>query len=329
MVLRTPAALLVGAGGTVALMETDAGEQFRSYYRLLSNLAGAPNDPKSKGGSDSGLAGEIEGLKRMMRDSNRRDVVVVNRGSGSWSLMGYGVLFAGLGLAYLRFWKGWRLGDLMYVSQATLKASTGALKQGMESLKEVTQQAKEYLQSRLDGLECAQAEHMEKTERIDNNISELGGTVDEMHDELSEVGTNVKGMQGQLGEIQDAQTYNSRGIFLLLKVVGELAHSNNFKLKNELDQFSREPPPLPVSSSTPGLEGLLMINGSESMQPIDPTGHENSSPGQGAHHFEEITPDGASQSSSQATANPNPKPTPRVITRSGSKGVAGLGSLKR
>lgn len=60
------------------------------------------------------------------------------------------------------------------------------------------------------------------------------------------MGDNVRGVQGQLGEIQDAQAYNSKGIFLLLKVVGELAHQNDFKLRsrNELDQFSREPPPL-------------------------------------------------------------------------------------
>lgn len=60
------------------------------------------------------------------------------------------------------------------------------------------------------------------------------------------MGDNVRGVQGQLGEIQDAQAYNSKGIFLLLKVVGELAHQNDFKLRsrNELEQFSREPPPL-------------------------------------------------------------------------------------
>lgn len=57
----------------------------------------------------------------------------------------------------------------------------------MDSLKDVTNQAKEYLQSRLDTMESAQSEHIEKTERIDNKVADLGGTVDEMHSDLTEV----------------------------------------------------------------------------------------------------------------------------------------------
>ena len=39
----------------------------------------------------------------------------------------------GAGYLYLRFVKGWRLVDFFYVSQASLKASTSALKQGAQA----------------------------------------------------------------------------------------------------------------------------------------------------------------------------------------------------
>lgn len=80
-----------------------------------------------------------------------------------------------------------------------------------------------------------------------------------------------------MGEIQDAQKYNSQGIFLLLKVVGELVYHNDFKIRSrsELEQFSRATPPMvegtraPVSTHTPrqsvsnfcqGLESLLAFS---------------------------------------------------------------------
>lgn len=64
----------------------------------------------------------------------------------------------------------------------------------MDSLKDVTNQARDYLQGRLDNMETAQTDHIEKTERIDNKVADLGGTVDEMHSDLNEVHlrTNTK-----------------------------------------------------------------------------------------------------------------------------------------
>ena len=57
----------------------------------------------------------------------------------------------------------------------------------------------------------------------------------------------MREVKGTLGEIQDAQQYNSQGIFLLLRVVGELVYNNDFRIgsRQALDQFSKRPPPLP------------------------------------------------------------------------------------
>lgn len=220
----------------------------------------------------------------------------------------------------------------MYVSQATMKASTGALKQGIESLKEVTNQAKEYLQGRLDTLETHQVEHMERTERIDENLGELGGTVDEMHSELNEVGSNVREVQGTLGEIQEAQTYNSQGIFLLLKVVGEIAHNNNFKLRShsELERFSTKTPPIAGGSSAPGLESLLQIGGPEAAHGSEaaPPVEDIPQSGKMDYRIEEVPSQPLEPSNSASSQSSN---QPRVLTRQGTRkvGGAGFGSLKR
>ncbi|GMH32840.1 hypothetical protein BSKO_00674 [Bryopsis sp. KO-2023] len=332
--MKGPTAVLLGAGGTVAMMETEFSDTIRDWVRMALHFSTMPGDSRSKKSGDSGLAAEIESLKRMMREGNSKSVVVVNRGAGSgWGLLTYGCAFAGLGYLYVRYVKGWKLGDLMYVSQATLKASTGALKQGIDGLKDVTNQAKEYLQGRLDTLETNQEDHMERTERIDENLGELGGTVDEMHSELGEVGTNVREVQGTLGEIQEAQTYNTRGIFLLLKVVGEIAHNNDFKLRSrsELDQFSRQAPPIAGGSSAPGLESLLQIGGPETAQASEPTPMYDET-----GKFEDITDQPLETSHSTGSQSSKQSSQPRVLTRQGTRGVGrvgggggGFGSLKR
>lgn len=339
--MKTPTALILGAGGTAVMTQTEYGEKLQEYARMLMHFTAMPGTTTNSKGGDSGLAAEIESLKRMMREGNNKNVVVVSRGGGSgWGLLTYGCVFASLGYLYVRYVKGWKLGDLMYVSQATLKASTGALKQGIEGLKDVTNQAKEYLQGRLDTLETNQSEHMERTERIDTHLDDLNGTVDEMHTELNEVGSNVREVQGTLGEIQEAQTYNSQGIFLLLRVVGEIAHNNDFKLRSrsELEQFSRQAPPIAGGSSAPGLESLLQIGGPDTAQasepspPYDEIGQDNKQNFQ----FEEITDQPLEGSNSTGSQSAKAGSQPRVLTRQGTRGVArvgggggGFGSLKR
>ena len=68
-----------------------------------------------------------------------------------------------------------------------------------------------------------------------------------------QVNSHVQQVRGALGEIQDAQKYNSQGIFLLLKVVGELVYHNDFKIRSrsELEQFSRTSPPMVDGSHAP------------------------------------------------------------------------------
>lgn len=340
--VRTLPAVLLGAGGATAAVEygADISGYVREVTRAITHHSTRPNASGS-GGDNTALAGEIDSLKRLMLESNRGQVVVVDKGrSVGWGMLPYVIVGLGLGYAYIRFVKGWKLSDLMYVSQASLKASSNALKQGIDGLKDYTSKTKEYLTSRLNVLEDDQKAHMDKTERIDDRLINLGDTVDDMHTELSEVNNNVQHVKGTLGEIQDAQKYNSQGIFLLLKVVGELVYHNDFKIRSrsELEQFSRATPPMVEGGHAPGLESLLAFSTADKggMAELEaPSDFSDSS-----SRIQEI--DGISQLhrsvSGDADRNKlNPRTAPRVFTRdsgprrmmhSNSDGF-GLGSLKR
>lgn len=58
---------------------------------------------------------------------------------------------------------------------------------GIENLKDLTDKTKEYLQGRLDIIESDQMSHIEKTDRLDNKLVDLGQTVDDMYTEVNEV----------------------------------------------------------------------------------------------------------------------------------------------
>ena len=58
---------------------------------------------------------------------------------------------------------------------------------GIDGLKEYTEKTKEFLQGRLEKLETKQTEHFERTERIDERITDMHGDVDEMRGEIGEV----------------------------------------------------------------------------------------------------------------------------------------------
>jgi len=192
--MRTIPSIIVGAGGATAAYEYGGNimDGVREAVRAITHNATRPSWERGVQGekdNTSALTKEIENLKRMLRDSNsQKSVVVVNRGGGySWSFLTYTAFAMGAGYLYLRFVKGWRLADFFYVSQASLKASTSALKQGIDGLKEYTAKTKEFLQGRLEKLETKQTEHFERTERIDERITVMHEDVDEMRGEIGEV----------------------------------------------------------------------------------------------------------------------------------------------
>lgn len=96
-------------------------------------------------------------VEQLARDINtgRGGVTIVQQPSGRGSgVVLYTVVVAGAGVLYLRFWRGWKFTDMMYVTRSSLNASLQTVSTGMESLAQRLQNVKAFLQQQVGSSGC-------------------------------------------------------------------------------------------------------------------------------------------------------------------------------
>lgn len=92
------------------------------HAHLTSHALPSPAPPCSA--QLSALQGEVERLQALLSDVVRGNrgggpQYIYRDGSGNWWIIWYGIPAAGLAYGYMRI-RGWRIGDLMYVTQGSL-----------------------------------------------------------------------------------------------------------------------------------------------------------------------------------------------------------------
>lgn len=97
---------------------------------------------------------QVEQLARDIQ-TGRGGVTIVQQPTGRGSgVVLYTVVVAGAGVLYLRFWRGWKFTDMMYVTRSSLNASLQSVSTGMEGLAQRLQNVKAFLQQQVGAPSC-------------------------------------------------------------------------------------------------------------------------------------------------------------------------------
>ncbi|WIA29907.1 hypothetical protein OEZ86_000007 [Tetradesmus obliquus] len=178
-------------------------------------------------------------LLKTLHDRQQPTVIVTGNGkSGANTAAGFIVVVGGVAL-YLRFVKGWRLADLMYVTRSSLASMTDSMKQSMDKVR--------------SQFEARAAELMERMGKLSGKQEELLEAQGQLGSELAVVGGKVSAVSDQVG-------FSNHAILLLCGALSEMAKRvgiSNGKYVRELEHLSRSVATTGLPAGAMGASGAL------------------------------------------------------------------------
>ncbi|KAK9803061.1 hypothetical protein WJX73_004801 [Symbiochloris irregularis] len=233
-------AALLGAGGASAYYTGDALGPLR-HIPGLGNLGTGFGQTSSYGGGGSNR--EMDDLKRLVeqlsRDFGRNQgfTIVTNPGGkGGSSAFAVVAVITSAGVVYLRFWRGWRFSDMMYVTRSSLTKSISQVSAGMESVKQALQQRVDLVKSKLGGqLDELRAESKEAQEAMAEAQGAMADHLRLVGDDVQGVQTSVQELEANLDEISLHQRTANEGIHLLCSVVGDLMKKTGYRMASVVE----------------------------------------------------------------------------------------------
>eukprot|EP00775_Hariotina_reticulata_P008362 gene8362-8546_t len=187
-------------------------------------------------------------LLKSLHDRQQPTVIVAgSNGKSGWSTAGGVVLVVGGVALYLRFVKGWKLTDLMYVTRSSLSSLTENMKQGMEHMRAQ--------------LEAKAADLLERMAILGSKQEELLDAQGQLGDELAAVGGKVSLVSDQVG-------FSNHAILLLCGALSEMAKRvgiSNGKYVTELEHLSRSVATTGLPHASAVGPGITLLPGVVSM----------------------------------------------------------------
>lgn len=247
---RQLAGAALGAGATTAYLKPEALREF-----ALDATLGPRSTSSSK---------EIAQLQKLVeqlaRDVHtRQPVTIVHAGSersGSYVL--YAVLTLGCGtVLYLKFYRGWSVGDLMYVTRRGLRQGLAQVSSGIEALGKTVADVKAKLQARIAELSRKQDETIAAQAALKQQLGRVGADVEVTRGQVGQIHGLVLDMEATMSEVGANQRHANHGIFILCKAVSELMQGSNIPSKAELIEYTKQHPVWAQGDKVQGLEGVL------------------------------------------------------------------------
>jgi hypothetical protein len=181
----------------------------------------------------------------LLKSLHDRQPTVIYAGqnkSGLGTATGVVLVIGGVAL-YIRFVKGWRFSDLMYVTRSSLSSMTETMKSGMESMKSQFEERARVMLERMSVLGTKQEEMLEAQGQLGNELALVGGKVSAVSDQVG---------------------FSNHAILLLCGALSEMAKRvgiNNGRYVKELEVLSRSVHSLPAGGGMAAALGGGMAAG--------------------------------------------------------------------
>eukprot|EP00898_Chlorokybus_atmophyticus_P003855 jgi/Chlat1/4470/Chrsp29S04568 len=175
------------------------------------------------------LAQQVERLQLEMRNmlNTSRSITVVNGQSRGFAIISVPTVVALAVVGYMR-WKGYSLGDVMYVTRTHFKAALVSVNSSLEALTTRLNTVRQQLAARLEHLSKRLDSSIEMQCEIKGEVSETKQRVENMAKDLGNVGLDietvrqlVKSLEHKLGNVDLKQDWANQGISFLCQVASD------------------------------------------------------------------------------------------------------------
>eukprot|EP00877_Chromochloris_zofingiensis_P008665 jgi/Chrzof1/4051/Cz13g18160.t1 len=185
---------------------------------------------------------QIEDLQGALLKSfheRQQSPIIIHSGSkaGASTTAGVFVVIGGV-LVYLRFVKGYKLTDLMYVTKSSLNNLKQSMSEGIQRMNEQIKATTDDLLDRLGLVTAKQDDLMDQQQEMDATLKRVEDNVEQVH--------------GNIHLLSDQVAYSNQAITLLCGAIAEVAKRcgiNNGRYTRALDSLTRNAPVLPGTSA--------------------------------------------------------------------------------
>ncbi|XP_042505429.1 uncharacterized protein LOC122082013 isoform X2 [Macadamia integrifolia] len=215
--------------------------------------------PSAKPPNDALLA-QVNSLREELQllASDRSVMIITGGRSGAGTYGVPVVIVVGVGYGYI-WWKGWKISDMMFATRRGLSEARTAVASQLDQLSSSISQAKRFLSSRIDRVDCRLDECLEITAATKEEISQVRGDTDVIGVDVESVHRAVQTLETRIVKISGKQDLTNEGVQKLCTVVWEL----------EQNKMSERIEASPSSSSRPALE-LRQITPTSRMSSLPP-----------------------------------------------------------
>ncbi|KAG7667130.1 hypothetical protein Ndes2526B_g04367 [Nannochloris sp. 'desiccata'] len=249
----------LGAAGATAYLRPDLLVEWAQ--RAATSGAAIGKDTLSSKELDQ-LSKMVEQLTREVRNSSNTVTVVHSDSATSFrnTLAFYTAVAATAGALYLVVGRGWRLGDLGWVTQRAFRQGMTGLSAGIDSLSARLADVKTRLAARIAEVSRKQDEAATATAAMRAHLADVGADVETVRNQVGQLHSTILNMDVEISDIAVNQRHSLHGIYILCKAVSELSAGSSIASKTELLEYTKSPVWQRVRPQ--GLEGILQESAS-------------------------------------------------------------------
>lgn len=265
-----PIAFVLGSGFLWNHLKPDSTKNVPIIGDALSAAANfakvVGKDGKDTSSSSSGdqLMSQVSSLREELRRALRErddDVTIIDNRSGAGAYTVTAVVVAGLvGYAYIR-WKGWKIGDIMWVTKRGLNDACSVVGNQLNEVSDTVHVTKKHLAGRIDRVDATLDETQEIIEGTRDEVSIINVNLSSFQKELQEVNRTVEIWGSRLCSIEDTQDRTVRATEALVGFGQQMEHAQSGSFR-QISSFvpalgsssenivRRLPPPPPLALET-------------------------------------------------------------------------------
>jgi hypothetical protein len=161
---------------------------------------------------------------------------------------------------YLVIGRGWRLGDLGWVTQRAFRQGMTGISTGIDSLSTRLADVKTRLAARIAEVSRKQDEAATAAAAMRAHLADVGADVETVRNQVGQLHSTILNMDVEILDIGVNQRHALHGIYILCKAVGELSAGSTIASKTELLEYTKSPIWQRVRPQQQGLEGILQEN---------------------------------------------------------------------
>ncbi|KMZ57091.1 hypothetical protein ZOSMA_89G00430 [Zostera marina] len=221
---------------------------FRKHIQEDKNGSSSSKKP----GSDFHMA-QVNNLRKQLQSlqMSGRVTVITESGQGykTYSIMTV-VIIGAMGYGYI-WWKGWKISDMMFVTQSAFKDARNNIANQMDTFSSSISNTKHHLSNQIERVECTLNDCLDDSAATKEEVSKICEELSGFHVKVESVHHAARAVESKIFQMKGSEDLTTRGVYHLCQFVKKLDNKKPEYTKVLQSNTSMQALEQPQTSSSP------------------------------------------------------------------------------